>query len=155
MTSDKNVRRKHLPPGRAVLTCTDHISIAINKYIGYKVIYLANLEDYPDEVDNVLWDYISLNANGTCLWVALVCQALEIRTIGRFSKYWGHSHGPNELHSMMQHMFISRYDALVKQVIGLTAVVRRRIHSEELASFHNTLKDIATDISFTTENGAV
>ena len=155
MTSDKKYDGNTFLRAEQSWLCTDHISIAINKYIGYKVIYLANLEDYPDEVDNVLWDYISLNANGTCLWVALVCQALEIRTIGRFSKYWGHSHGPNELHSMMQHMFTSRYDALVKQVIGLTAVVRRRIHSEELASFHNTLKDIATDISFTTENGAV
>ena len=56
---------------------TRSISIAVSKYIDYRVAQLAQVKKYDDKTKNDVRDYLSTNANGTFLWVALVCQNLE------------------------------------------------------------------------------
>jgi hypothetical protein len=50
------------------------ISEAVNKYIWHKVNHLARAKQYKEETRDTICRYLSSNAQGTFLWVALVCQ---------------------------------------------------------------------------------
>ncbi|KAF6803760.1 nacht and wd domain protein [Colletotrichum sojae] len=52
------------------------ISAAVNNYIHHKVHQLANLKEYDDETETTVHTYLTVNANNTFLWVALVCEQL-------------------------------------------------------------------------------
>ena len=55
----------------------EDIYAAVKTYIKYKVSELADDKDYDDKTQVEVEDYLSSNANGTYLWVALVCQNLK------------------------------------------------------------------------------
>ena len=125
----------------------ESISTAVGNYIDYKVAQLAHRKEYDDKTQDEVRDYLSSNANGTFLWVALVCQNLE--------DYWKWEvleasrifpPGLDELYDrMMQQICNSKRCDLAKQILALTAVVRRPITLEELTSFNKTLEGIAND----------
>lgn len=50
---------------------------AVNIYTEHKVSELARRHGYDDDTQSAVLHYLLRNANGTFLWVALVCQALE------------------------------------------------------------------------------
>src|SRR5262249_34871269 len=50
---------------------------AINKYIDFKVLQLKELQDYDDELEKEVRGHLRDNAEGTFLWVALICKELE------------------------------------------------------------------------------
>ncbi|KAK0728908.1 NACHT domain-containing protein [Lasiosphaeria miniovina] len=53
------------------------VAAAVNTYIDYKVFHLSHQKKYDIETKATVVAYLSSKANGTFLWVALVCQALE------------------------------------------------------------------------------
>ncbi|KAF5701324.1 NWD1 [Fusarium mundagurra] len=55
----------------------DLISKAVETYIVYKVDRLANDKKYDKETRNTVENHLITNADGTFLWVALVCQELQ------------------------------------------------------------------------------
>ncbi|KAI8710889.1 NACHT domain-containing protein [Fusarium sp. LHS14.1] len=55
----------------------DSISKAVDTYIGYKVEKLADLKNYDDETRGAVKNRLTSKADGTFLWVALVCQELQ------------------------------------------------------------------------------
>jgi len=55
---------------------TESVAAAVGIYIDYKVLYLSYLKRYDNKTETIVRDYLSFNANGTFLWVALACQAL-------------------------------------------------------------------------------
>ncbi|KAH7169754.1 NACHT domain-containing protein, partial [Fusarium flagelliforme] len=55
----------------------DSISKAVDTYIGYKVDRLACHKKYDKETRDAVENYLTSNADGTFLWVALVCQELQ------------------------------------------------------------------------------
>ncbi|KAG5804903.1 hypothetical protein H9Q74_005329 [Fusarium xylarioides] len=54
----------------------DSISKAVNMYIGYKVDRLACHKKYDKKTKDAVENYLTSNADGMFLWVALVCQEL-------------------------------------------------------------------------------
>src|ERR1700733_2056668 len=52
------------------------VSAAVTTYIQFKVDWLAKRNRYDNDTRNAVQRYLSLNANDTFLWVALVCQEL-------------------------------------------------------------------------------
>ncbi|KUI61249.1 Vegetative incompatibility protein HET-E-1 [Cytospora mali] len=54
----------------------DSISAAVRTYISYKVDQLAKVKKYDAELQSEVNQYLVTNANGTFLWVGLVCQEL-------------------------------------------------------------------------------
>jgi hypothetical protein len=46
-------------------------------YIQFKVDWLAKRNRYGNDTRDAVQQYLTLNANGTFLWVALVCQELS------------------------------------------------------------------------------
>ena len=55
------------------------VSAAVETYIGRKVDDLSKTKSYTDEVKRTVQQYLSENAQGTFLWVALVCEVLSKR----------------------------------------------------------------------------
>jgi hypothetical protein len=52
------------------------VSAAVTTYIQFKVDWLGERNRYNNDTRDAVQRYLSLNANGTFLWVALVCQEL-------------------------------------------------------------------------------
>jgi hypothetical protein len=55
----------------------ESISAAVSIYIRHEVDQLAELKTYDDKTRHAVQHHLSLSANDTFLWVALVCQDLE------------------------------------------------------------------------------
>ncbi|KAF5573430.1 heterokaryon incompatibility protein het-E-1 [Fusarium pseudoanthophilum] len=55
----------------------DSVSEAVESYISYRTSELAYRKKIKDSAARRIHDYLSQNAHGTFLWVALVCQRLE------------------------------------------------------------------------------
>jgi hypothetical protein len=55
----------------------ESVSAAVSVFIRHKVFELAQRKKYNNKIRNAVLDHLSSNANGTFLWVALVCQDLE------------------------------------------------------------------------------
>ena len=125
----------------------ESISTAVSNYIDDKVAHLAQRKNYDDRTQNDVRAYLTSNAHGTFLWVALVCQNLEdyekwevLEALRTFPP------GRDELYErMMQQICNSKRNNLIKQILALTAVVCRPITLEELTSFNKTLEGIAND----------
>lgn len=56
---------------------TTFISSAISFYIEFKVNSLSKINGYTPAIKSSIQEYLSHNADGTFLWVALVCELLE------------------------------------------------------------------------------
>jgi len=52
------------------------VSAAVTTYVQFKVDKLAERNKYKNDTRDAVQRYLLLNANGTFLWVALVCQEL-------------------------------------------------------------------------------
>lgn len=115
----------------------EFVSAAVSKYIERKVDQLAHIKEYDDKTKKSVQEYLSLNANGTFLWVALVCQNLEIfsewETLGSLNTF------PPGLESLYRRMIQLICDSvnsdLFKRILALVTVVYRPITLIELASF--------------------
>jgi hypothetical protein len=57
---------------------TESVSTAVRLYIQYKVSHLAYDIGYDEKTRAAVLDHLSSHANGTFLWVALVCQNLKM-----------------------------------------------------------------------------
>ncbi|KAK3613497.1 hypothetical protein LTR22_028128, partial [Elasticomyces elasticus] len=55
----------------------ESVSEGIRTYIEHKVGQLAQERGYNKLTQDTVLEYFSTNANGTFLWVALVCQSLR------------------------------------------------------------------------------
>lgn len=56
---------------------TESISTAVSMFIQHKVLQLAHKKQYDRKTRQAIFHHLSLNANNTFLWVALVCQHLD------------------------------------------------------------------------------
>ena len=128
----------------------ESVSAAVGKYIRYKVDQLARLQKYDKKTGDTVRDHLSSNANGTFLWVALVCQHLE-----KISRW-------NTLAKLNMNMFPPGLDALYqrmmeqicnsddvdicKRILACVATVYRPITLKELTSFDEVLEATSDDL---------
>ncbi|KAM7194192.1 Heterokaryon incompatibility protein (HET) domain containing protein [Rhypophila sp. PSN 637] len=62
----------------------ESVTAAVEAFIWHKVLYLSRLKGYDSGTENAIHDYLSSNADGTFLWVALICQALGDPNVRRW-----------------------------------------------------------------------
>jgi len=126
----------------------ESISTAVSIYIQHKVLRLAQTKKYNDKTRDAVLDHLSLNANGTFLWVALVCQHLE--KIPRWNipaKLNAFPPGLNSLYERMMQQICNSDDAnICKRILASIAIVYRPITLEELTSLVEVPKDIADNL---------
>ncbi|KAK7408615.1 hypothetical protein QQX98_009217 [Neonectria punicea] len=113
------------------------ISKAVDIYIDYKVDELTDLKDYDKATRDAVKNHLSANADGTFLWVALVCKELADHTITRnrhtLSQLRKFPSGLDALYvRMMKQISESRDASLCKEILAIASVVYRPITLEEL-----------------------
>jgi hypothetical protein len=119
------------------------IAAAVSAYIERKVGDLAKRKKYNPKLENSVRDYLSLNADDTFLWVALVLQELETidrrntpKRIGAFPP------GLGPLYRQMMDQVGKSGDAdLCKRILSIVAVVYRPITLRELVSLDDAINE--------------
>jgi len=126
----------------------ESVSTAVSIFIHHKVLQLAQRKKYDDKTRDAVLDHLSLNANDTFLWVALVCQNLEKiprwDTLARLNAF---PPGLDSLYErMMEQIRISDNSDLCKRILASIAIVYQPITLKELTSLIEVLEDMADDL---------
>ncbi|KAI0891534.1 quinon protein alcohol dehydrogenase-like superfamily [Annulohypoxylon nitens] len=102
------------------------ISNAVLIYIRHEVERLANLKGYSNELRSEVREYLSSNANGTFLWVALACKSLaNPRVRIRHTRTVLHKFPPglNALYDRMMGQIVQSDDAdICKRTLAVMAL---------------------------------
>jgi len=121
----------------------DSIAAAVSTYIEHKVGDLAKRKKYNRKLENSVRDHLSLNADATFLWVALVLQELEtidrrhtLKRVGAFPPGLSHLY-----RQMMDQVGKSDDGNLYKRILSIVAVVYRPITLRELVSLDDELNE--------------
>jgi hypothetical protein len=123
------------------------VSAAVGAFIQHKVARLAQQKRYDQQTQDTVLERLTANADGTFLWVALVCQDLEATAKRNvLKKLDSLPAGLNALYGrMMQQIGASDDAEICKQVLALTAVVYRPIALRELVALAEPLEEIADE----------
>jgi hypothetical protein len=132
------------------------ISAAVSTYTAYKVGELAKRKKYPAKLEKLVREYLSLNANATFLWVALVLKELEVverRIALDRIKMFPPGLGPLYKQMMAQVSGSNNAD-LCKRLISIVTVIKRPVTLRELVSFDDRLHklDCPEDLSMHIED---
>ncbi|PNP53257.1 hypothetical protein FNYG_15766 [Fusarium nygamai] len=123
----------------------DSISKAVDTYIRYKVDRLACHKKYDKETRDIVKNYLTSNADGTFLWVALVCQELAGPTVRKRHTLNTLKSLPRGLDSlydrMIGHIGDSEDAGLCREVLAIASVVYRPITLDELKVLVESLED--------------
>ncbi len=115
----------------------ESISAAVSTFIRYRVGQLARLKKYNKDTQDSIQHYLSVHANNTFLWAALVCQDLaKIPRWEALAKLTTFPPGLSSLYRRMLDQICSLYHAdLYKRILAIVSVVYRPITLIELTSF--------------------
>ncbi|KAK4234131.1 WD40-repeat-containing domain protein [Achaetomium macrosporum] len=112
------------------------VSAAVTTYVRFKVEALAKRNKYGDDTRNAIERYLSANAHGTFLWVALVCK--ELAKISEWKvqeRLVAFPSGLNALYRQMMNQICTSEDAtLCKGILAVISVVYRPITVDELTA---------------------
>ncbi|KAH7207383.1 hypothetical protein DER44DRAFT_373147 [Fusarium oxysporum] len=127
----------------------DSISKAVNTYIGHKVNRLAGLKKYDKETRDAVQRHLVGNADGTFLWVALVCQELadpKVRKRHTLDTLKSFPPGLDPLYKrMVEHISDSKDADRCKEILALASVVYRPITLDELKALAQSLEVLDQD----------
>lgn len=127
----------------------DSISKAVDTYIGYKVDRLARHKKYDKETRDAVENHLTSNADGTFLWVALVCQELagpKVRKRHTLNTLKSFPPGLDSLYDrMIGYIGDSKDAGLCREVLAIASVVYRPITLDELKVLVESLEDLDQD----------
>ncbi|KAH8589204.1 NACHT domain-containing protein [Bisporella sp. PMI_857] len=126
------------------------VSAAVNTYIQSKVDSLATEYEYDNNTRGAVQSYLSANASGTFLWVALVCQ--ELAGISGWEVEEMLSAFPPGLDAvymrMIKQISISRAAKRCNSILAVVSIVYRPITLDELPSFVDMPPRSSDDINY-------
>ncbi|WPJ63730.1 hypothetical protein SMAC4_13672 [Sordaria macrospora] len=126
----------------------ESVTTAVSAYIRHKGLHLSQQKQYDSTMQTVVHDYLSSNANGTFLWVALVCQVLADPSVRRWetlTKLRAFPPGLDSLYArMIEQIIKSDYADLCRQILAVSSIVHRPISLQELT----TLVKMSDDVSY-------
>jgi hypothetical protein len=128
------------------------VAEAVGIFIHDKVQKLTKKKGYTAEIQNAVHDHLMSNANGTFLWVALVCQYLDKIPRDPMAKLHKFPPGLDPLYKRMMNEMLqsetleSEDIDLCKRILGFMAVVYRPITLTELVSFTEPSEDISDNL---------
>lgn len=123
------------------------LAAAIDSYVQYKVNELAERNEYKPKTREDVYHYLRSNANGTFLWVALVCKRLaKVASRNVRGKLKDFPPGLDELYKRMLSQISESDDAdLCKALLSVTTIVFRPITLDELGSCIDLPEDVLGD----------
>ncbi|KAK4643734.1 hypothetical protein QC761_0070960 [Podospora bellae-mahoneyi] len=136
-------------PQKSILSLelnVESVTAAVEAFIRHNVLYLSQLKGYDTEIENAVYHYLSSNADGTFLWVALVCQALadpNVQEWQTLDKLYVFPSGLDPLYERMMKYVNDLDDAdLCKRILATVTVVRRPINLRELITLTEVPKNV-------------
>ncbi|KAG4432782.1 hypothetical protein IFR05_011734 [Cadophora sp. M221] len=113
------------------------VSAAVTTYITSKVNWLSERQHYDMETRDAVQRYLSSSANGTFLWVALVCQELAVISAWEVEDMLSaFPPGLDALYMrMIKQISISRTAKRCTSILAVVSVIHRPITLDELPSF--------------------
>ncbi|KAF1971137.1 hypothetical protein BU23DRAFT_590766 [Bimuria novae-zelandiae CBS 107.79] len=120
------------------------VAASVKVFIQQKVDQLAQEKRYKPEIKDAVLQHLTLNANDTFLWVALVCQNLQgtpkwnvLEKLALFPS------GLDSLYQRMMHQ-ISASDSnkICLRVLAVTAILYRPVTIAELVALVKQLEDV-------------
>jgi hypothetical protein len=115
----------------------ESVSEAVQIFIQHKVSLLARDGEYDEATRCDVYDYLSENASGTFLWVALVCQ--ELATVPSIFVREALYDFPSDLEALYQRMMTKiktakhkRNTLICEKVLGFACTVLRPLSVDEL-----------------------
>ena len=125
----------------------ESVSTAVATFIEFKVDWLAKRNRYGSNTRDAVQRYLSLNANGTFLWVALVCQELSnISGWKAQQKLKAFPPGLDALYQRMIDQIKNSEDAeLCKRILAVVSAVYRPVTLDELVSFVDMPDGVANE----------
>ena len=124
------------------------VAAAVDVFIQQKVDQLSQEKQYKPEVRSAVLQHLTSNANGTFLWVALVCQ--DLKTAPKWNVLKKLALFPPGLDSLYKRMMqqISESDGaeICQQVLASTAVLHRPVALSELIALVEPLEDFVDDL---------
>jgi hypothetical protein len=126
----------------------DSVAAAVDIFIQQKTDQLAQEKQYKVELRSAVHQHLTLNANGTFLWVALVCQDLKatpkwnvLKKLAQFPP------GLDSLYRrMMQQIKESDGAEICQQVLASAAVLYRPVTVVELVVLVEALEGFVDDV---------
>lgn len=121
----------------------ESVSDAVTTFIKCKVDWLATRNKYNCDTRADVQRYLSLNASGTFLWVALVCQGLSDTQGWKVQrKLTAFPLGLDALYGRMMEQIEDSEDAeLCKRILAAVSVVYRPLTLDELVSLIEDMPD--------------
>ncbi|KKP06489.1 hypothetical protein THAR02_01447 [Trichoderma harzianum] len=123
------------------------IFAAVNKFVDHKVSQLARIKKYPLELIKAVRNYLRDNAQGTFLWVALVCQALgKIKPWNTRSELYSFPAGLKSLYEKMMDRVMASDEGdldICMKILAVAMVAQRPIRLAELPSLADLGEEIA------------
>jgi NACHT domain/Heterokaryon incompatibility protein (HET) len=125
----------------------DSISTAVATYIHFKVDWLAEQNRYSSDTKYAIQHHLSLNAKGTFLWVALVCQELsKVPGWKVQQKLAAFPPGLDALYMrMIEHIRNSEDKELCISILAVASTVYRPVTLDELAAISDLPDGVSND----------
>jgi hypothetical protein len=129
------------------------VSAAVDVFIQNKVLQLAQKKKYNDKMQHAVQHHLSVNAHGTFLWVALVCQSLENIPVWRvIASLHAFPSGLDSLYRRMMDQILSSGDAdLCRQILASITTVYRPITMKEMTSLVEIPEEMANNMELLQE----
>ncbi|KAH7024897.1 beta transducin-like protein HET-E2C*40 [Microdochium trichocladiopsis] len=126
---------------------TSLVAAAVRSYISYKVSQLTERKRYNKKVADQLYEYLSSNADGTFLWVALICQELEKAPRHKaLEKAQSSPASLDELYEQMMRLLQASEDsALCTKVLAVAATAYVPLVLEEFAALIDECRKMLDD----------
>jgi hypothetical protein len=123
------------------------VSAAVSIFIEQKVLQLSQQKKYNEQTQGIVLKHLTLNANNTFLWVALVCQDLQATAKRNVLKKLDlFPPGLVPLYKQMMQQINKSDDAkLCQQLLALIVLVYRPITLQELVALAEQLDNIADE----------
>jgi hypothetical protein len=124
------------------------VAASVDTFIRHKVLELATRKRYGDRIRDAVLHHLSSNANGTFLWVSLVCQSLDsipkLFVLARLNDF------PPGLDALYERMVLqirnSDYAELCNRILASIAIAYRPVTLTELTSLIDVLEDTSDDV---------
>jgi hypothetical protein len=130
---------------------SNQVSNAVNAYINHKVLQLTKLKNYDSKLQNDVTSYVHANADGTFLWVALVCKQLEHtnrrKTLSVLKSF---PTGLQPFYQRMMKQMCTLNDSedveFCRRILASVTLVYRPIQLEELISTASLPEELSDDL---------
>ncbi|KAL6800064.1 hypothetical protein J3E68DRAFT_448458 [Trichoderma sp. SZMC 28012] len=112
---------------------SESVSAAIRTYIYYQVELLSKEKRYQQDIRDSIQEYLIDNADGTFLWVALVCEMLKkAPSFDRRPKQAAYPPGLDNIYQRMMEKVLGSEFHWGSRILAISTVARRPLSIQEL-----------------------